>query len=109
MVSQATLSDGDNPELFLFLKISFGAAFSPVFRGVQEKALRASFCKLLRLLVKEDLVGAPALVFCLDLGPKTEIRGSLEGELMLTAIALAAYAIITLLSLKEGNSLTICQ
>ena len=37
-----------------------------------------------------------------------EIRGSLAGELIVTAIALAAYETSALLSLREGNSLRIC-
>ncbi|KAF5938912.1 hypothetical protein HYC85_023171, partial [Camellia sinensis] len=76
------------------------AVLSPALRGVQEKALRASFCKLLKLLLKDDLVGMPVFVFCLARGPETDIRGSLEGELILTAIALAAY-IATVFSSAE--------
>lgn len=57
--------------------------------------------------MNDDLVGVPNFVFCLALGVEIEILGSLEGELMLTAIALAAYIRIILLSLKEGNSLSI--
>ena len=107
IASQATLSEGDNPELFLFLYTSFGAFLSTVFLGAHEKALRASFCKLLRLLVKDNLGGAPDLAFCFGLDPETDMRCSLGGELMLTAIALAAYVVITLLSRKEGNSFNI--
>lgn len=49
----------------------------------------------------------PGLVFCFGLDPKTDIRCSLGGEIILTAMALVAYAVITLLSRKEGNSLSI--
>lgn len=107
IASQATLSDGDNPELFLFLSTSFGAFFSAVFLGVHEKALRASFCKLLRLLVKDDRGGTTDLVFGFGLDPDTDIWCSLGGEQILTAMALVAYAVITLLSRKEGNSFNI--
>jgi len=80
---------------------------STEFFGAHEKALRASFCKLLRLLVKDDLCGAPDLVFCFGLDPETDMRCSLGGELILTAIALVAYVVITWLSRKEGNSFNI--
>jgi hypothetical protein len=66
-------------------------------------------CKLFKLLVKDDLVGTPALVLGFGLVPETDIRGSLAGELIITAIALAAYETTTMLSLREGNSLRICS
>lgn len=78
-----------------------------MFLGAHEKALRASLCKLLRLLVKDNLGVALDLIFCFDLEPETDMRGSLGGELILRAMALVAYAVITLLSRKEGNSFNI--
>lgn len=109
IASQVTLSEVDNPELFLFRWTSFDEFFSPTFLGPQEKALRASFWKLLKLLEKDGLVGAPVRTFGFGLVPETDMRGSLDGELMLIAIAFAAYATSNVLSLNEGNSLRICQ
>jgi len=55
IVSRATLSEGDSLQLFLFLQTSFGAVSSTSFFGTHEKPLGASFNKLLRLLLRDNL------------------------------------------------------
>lgn len=109
IASRVTFSDCATPGFFLFLWLSFNAPLSPELRGVQENALRASFCKLLRLLLNDDRVDVAAFDLCFGLVPETKTLESLAGEVMLIAIDLAAYAIIVVLSLKRGNSLRICK